>query len=352
MLLLVYGTRPEWLKIRPLLKPLLEREISYQVFHTGQHDDLDSIVYNIRGRIPVRGEQESPAGRINEVLAGVILSVGEHLREHPEIDWVLVQGDTTTALGAALAAFHLERKIIHLEAGLRTLNRHVPFPEEINRQYISKIADIHFCPTSINESNLKFELEKDTAYIYIVGNTSLDNIKRYKDQVKPTRTEIVITLHRRENLKKLDQWLKEIKKLASKYKNRDLTFVFIKHHSHPIGKVEEILGGLDNVIVSPPLAHIDLMNRLLGCRLIITDSGGLQEECSFLGIRGIVCREITERPETIWDGFFEQVTTPQELLESFDKLVDDYILVEGYECPYGDGNTAERVAEILERHVK
>ena len=251
-----------------------------------------------------------------------------------DIDYVLVQGDTTSALSISLSAFNNNKKVIHLEAGLRSYNKLDPYPEEMNRCLISRIADIHLCPTELNKMNLIKENIKDN--IYVVGNTGLDNINRYDIKYG---NKILITLHRRDNHNVMDLWFKELEKIANKY--NEIEFILPIHPNPNILKHKNIL---KKVNVIEPLNHNNLINLIKECKFIISDSGGIQEECSFLKKKIVICRKTTERPEVLKNYGV--------LCDSIDKLenyVDEFM--NNYEidkvCPFGDGNSWIKIKKIL-----
>jgi UDP-N-acetylglucosamine 2-epimerase (non-hydrolysing) len=328
MILICFGTRPEYLKVKPLFAAFDEKGIEYKKVFTGQHEDLlNSVYFDYRLKI------EESRNRLNSVFSSILLQ-SESIFESENPDFVLVQGDTTSACAFALSAYHHKVKIIHLEAGLRTYDRENPYPEEINRQIIAKIADIHFCPTEHNLKNL--EREKVIGDCYVVGNTALDNLMNVKTELDKL---VLVTLHRRENHDQIDKWFTEIENLASKYS--DHIFVLPIHPNPNVQKHREILN-LVNVI--EPIGHAEMLNYIKRAKVIITDSGGIQEEASFLKKRTIICRKTTERPESLGQSGL-LCGDPEQLSAFFTGAIRSYI-VNG-DCPYGKGNSAELVAKIL-----
>lgn len=328
MILLAYGTRPEFIKIKPLIMELESNSMPFKVLFTGQQKDI----------APKSGDfimdmKNLDNNRLNSILKNC-LSLPEEYFDN--INYVLVQGDTSTALGLSLAAFHRKIKIIHLEAGLRTFDFNNPYPEEMNRQLISKMACIHFCPTEHNLQNLKQEcIDGD---IYVVGNTGLDNLISYKDNCKYTNT-VLITLHRRENHAIIEKWFTEINNLAQLYS--DLNFIFPIHPNPNVLKYKHILSYI-NVI--DPLSHEELIKLLINTKLVITDSGGLQEECSYFNKKVLVCRKTTERPESIGQTSF-MVDCPKKLHNIFNQHINDYQV--NCSSPYGDGFSSKKIVNIL-----
>jgi UDP-N-acetylglucosamine 2-epimerase (non-hydrolysing) len=328
MILLTYGTRPEWIKLKPLIDKMVSEDIKFKTLFTGQHKDLVSsnADYNFN-------MVDVSKNRLDNIINNCTNLPDEFFNG---ITHVLVQGDTSSALGLALTAFHRQIKVIHLEAGLRTYDYLNPYPEEMNRQLIGRISDINLCPTIDNHDNLKNE--KVFGESYVVGNTGLDNLLSYKDKV--TYDDIVlITLHRRENHDKIESWFNEINKLAWEYPN--IKFVLPIHPNPNVIKHKNLL---TNVDVCNPLNHSDLLELLIKVKLVITDSGGLQEECSFLNKKCLVCRETTERPESINFTTF-MVKNPKSLKELFDKHIYEYEV--NYDSPFGDGYASEKIINVL-----
>jgi UDP-N-acetylglucosamine 2-epimerase (non-hydrolysing) len=248
----------------------------------------------------------------------------------------MVQGDTTSALAVALSAFHHGIKIIHLEAGLRTYDKNNPYPEEINRRLISQIADIHLCPTTKAQLNLFSEQIIDN--VYVVGNTIIDNLLSYKDKCMYTN-KILVTLHRRENHYLMDRWFTELNKLAGEYPEYEFILPI-----HPNPNVQKWKHLLKNVVVIHPLPYEKMLDLLVQCKLVITDSGGLQEESCFFNKKCLTCRVVTERPEAIGLSTF-MVSSPNDLISTFQfHHCDPEIDVE---CPFGDGHAAEKIMAIL-----
>lgn len=331
MILLTYGTRPEWIKIKPLIDKMVEFDIPFKTLFTGQHSNIapENANYNLR-------MTEMSFNRLNSVLKNC-LSVPEECFDG--VEYVLVQGDTTSALGLALNAFNRKIKIIHLEAGLRTYDSENPYPEEMNRQMISRISDINLCPTEKNLINLLLE-GIPTYKNYVVGNTGLDNLLSYKDKVTYDNI-ILVTLHRRENHDKIVEWFTQLNKLAGE--NQDIKFILPIHPNPNVQKYKYLL---TNIEVVDPLSHSELLNILIKCKLIITDSGGLQEECSFLNKKCLVCRETTERGESIGYTTF-MVESPDMLNNVFYEHVNNYKI--DIESPYGDGQSSIKICKILKK---
>jgi len=326
MMLICFGTRPEYIKIKPLLKAF-RGHIDYKLLFTGQHVDLLSDIKEEVTRLEIK----EGTNRLDSIVASVMNN-----EVFSNIDSVLVQGDTTSVLAIALAAFHRKIKLIHLEAGLRTYDMNNPYPEELNRQLTSRIADIHLCPTQKSHDNLVSE--KAPGKKYIVGNTVLDNLVNLKPKYGDT---VIVTMHRRENHSIMHEWFKEIDELAKRYD--DLRFIL---PIHPNPNVKKHAHLLKHVEVVPPMNYDQFIHELAKCRLIITDSGGIQEEASFLRKKCLVCRKTTERTEGM--GYFsELVKEPQDLRKMFVWTNNDYVPDEFMKCPYGDGTSSEKILRIL-----
>ena len=330
MILFAYGTRPEFIKIKPILDKFKENNIQHKVLFTGQHEDLLDIM-------PVDYQLAVIDGyNCHNRLDCVIEAAMNKKNIWKGITHVLVQGDTTSVLAVALAAFHRNIKVIHLEAGLRTYNKFNPYPEEINRRIVSQLTDIHLCPTNLNKLNLISE--KIGGEKHVVGNTILDNLIKYKKDCE-YENKVLVTMHRRENHHWLDQWFKEIDKLAETH--IDLDFILPLHLNPNVQKYKHLL---KNVKVIDPLPHEELIKVLVKSKMVITDSGGLQEECSFFNKKCLTCRKITERPEAIDSSTF-MVKKPSELKNIFNEHILDYEI--NHESPFGDGNSAEKILRII-----
>lgn len=335
-ILLTYGTRPEWIKVSPLIKEFKKNDIDYMVLFTGQQKHIGEFEYDFKFEI------ENGDNRLDSIVKSLLDKLPNIIKEH-KITHILVQGDTTSVLGLALSGFHNGIKVIHLEAGLRTYDKDNPFPEEINRRVVTQIADIHFCPTTDNLKTIVSEVNPSKS-VYVVGNTVIDNLVEWKDKVDTDSNNILITLHRRENLHWIGEWFKEINKIANNYPH--LNFIF---PAHPNPIIQNQLHILDskNINVIKPVSHHELLDLLVKSRMVITDSGGLQEECSFFNIKCLVCRKVTERPEVVGKSS-ELIYEPQDLEPIFDKFVDNYQI--DYECPYGDGYAASKITKILKKY--
>jgi UDP-N-acetylglucosamine 2-epimerase (non-hydrolysing) len=325
-ILFCLGTRPEWLKIKPLINLMDKSE--YDLFFTGQHEDLlNNVEFDYKVSVTNKNN------RLDDIMISCMSNF-----PNQNYDYVLVQGDTGSALGCALASYNRKIKLIHLEAGLRTYDLENPYPEEAYRQIISRISDINFCPTNLSFENLISE--KVTGKIFVVGNTVLDNIVDLKDKTN-YGNDVLITLHRRENHDIMDKWFESLNKITEKYK--ELNFILPIHPNPNVQKYRHILN--KNIKVVDPLNHNDLLNILVGCRFVITDSGGIQEEATFLNKKSIVCRKTTERPEGINTEHIILCENPSDLILYVDNIIKDYNI--NTECPYGDGHSSEKILNII-----
>lgn len=328
MFLIAFGTRPEWIKIKPLVDKM-DGVLPYTLLFTGQHSTL----------VDLDGVKNLKTIEIEDIcdlrLDSIVSSVLQKLYNLHDIKYVIVQGDTTSAFAVALAAFHREIPVIHLEAGLRTYDNKNPYPEEFNRKAISAIASIHFAPTKHAYDNL---IREGYENAYIVGNTSIDNIAGI---IPAISNDIVCTLHRRENLNIIGEWFDVVNKIAAIYGNYRFVIPM-----HPNPRIVSRKDKLSNLVILDPLSHTDFTILLKNCRMVITDSGGVQEEAAFFKKKTIVCRKTTERPEGL--NKFSWLCKSPDKLQLLFSLYEKADFPEG-ECPYGDGNSSERIVRILEK---
>lgn len=329
-ILISFGTRPEWIKIKPLIEIFQKNNFfDYKILFTGQHETLlNDIKFDYKIKI-IEAENR---------LDSIFISILNKDYIFDNVEYVLVQGDTASAYAVALAAFHRKISVIHLEAGLRTYDIENPYPEEFYRRSISCLAKINFCVSNISKNNLI--AEKVQGDIYVVGNTVLDNLKNIKTKYDK---KVLITLHRRENHSIIKEWLEEVEKISLKY--TDYEFLLPIHPNPNIKKHSNLL---KNIKVVEPLEHDDLIKYMSDCSFIITDSGGIQEESSFLKKKSIVCRKYTERAEglNIYSFICDE---PKKLNKIVEYFMSNYIIDEP--CPYGDGNTAEKIYQIIGSYI-
>lgn len=359
----VFGTRPEAIKMCPLVKELYTRKnIRTIVCVTGQHRQmLDQVLDAFR----IEPDYDLAIMKERQTLFDVTISILESIKSVLEIekpDIVLVHGDTTTTFATALSAFYLQIPVGHVEAGLRTYNIFSPYPEEFNRQAASIIAHFHFAPTETSKYNLLKE-GKNPETIFITGNTAIDALKTtvvndYShpelDWAKGSRL-IMLTAHRRENLgEPLYHMFRAIKKIVDEI--LDIKVIYPIHLNPAVRKVaNEILGDNDRIHIIEPLEVLDFHNFLSRSYLILTDSGGIQEEAPSLGKPVLVMRDTTERPEGIAAGTLKLVGTAENAIyKEFKELLTNqkkYDAMSHASNPYGDGFACPRIADILESEL-
>lgn len=358
--MLVFGTRPEAIKMCPLVNELKSREnIKTVVCVTGQHRQMLDQVLDAFNVVPdydlsIMKDKQT----LFDITANILLRIKEVLEE-VKPDVVLVHGDTSTTFVTALACFYLQIPIGHVEAGLRTYNIYSPYPEEFNRQAVSIISKYNFAPTEMSKNNLLNE-GKDESTIYITGNTAIDALKTTvrADYIHPElewaegSRLIVITAHRRENLgEPMHQMFRAIRRIMDEHP--DVKAIYPIHMNPVVRKAaSEELGGCDRIHIIEPLDVLDFHNFLSRCYLILTDSGGVQEEAPSLGKPVLVMRDTTERPEGIAAGTLKLVGTDEETIyNSFKELLEnkaEYDKMSLASNPYGDGFASKRIADILE----
>ncbi|CCV64689.1 UDP-N-acetylglucosamine 2-epimerase [Alteracholeplasma palmae J233] len=357
--LVVFGTRPEAIKMCPLIIELKKRRnLEIVVCVTGQHRQMLDQVLNVFNIIP---DYDFSIMKNKQTLFDITCTILEKTKELIEKitpDIVLVHGDTTTTFAAALASFYKNVEVGHVEAGLRTYDINSPFPEEFNRRAVSLISKYHFAPTEQARNNLLNE--KINNNIYITGNTAIDALsttvrKNYVHEhlewAKGSKL-IMITAHRRENLgEPLKQMFRAIKRIILEHPDVKAIYPI---HMNPIVRetAREILGNEDRIKIIEPLEVIDFHNFMNHAYLILTDSGGIQEEAPSLGKPVLVMRETTERPEGIKAGTLKLVGTDEDnIYYSFKELLINkklYAEMAKSSNPYGDGKSSQRIADIIE----
>ena len=355
----VFGTRPETIKMAPLVKALKARkEIQTIVCVTAQHREMLDQVLEAFHIVPDYDLNLMKKGQtLSDITAGVLKGMEEVLKtEKP--DMVLVHGDTTTTFAGALAAFYNQIPIGHVEAGLRTYNKYSPFPEEANRQFVSVIADFNFAPTEKSKMNLIHE-GKNPDTIVVTGNTAIDALnttvtEEYEDEITRWVGDdrlIVLTAHRRENLgEPMYRMFSAIKRIVEKYP--DVKVVYPVHLNPIVVKTaEEVFGECERVRLIKPLEVVEFHNLLNKSYLILTDSGGIQEEAPSLGKPVIVLRDTTERPEGITAGTLKLAGTDEErIFNLIDELLSDSTVYKNMSLasnPYGDGKASERIVDAI-----
>ena len=359
-IMLVFGTRPEAIKMCPLVRELKKRKnLETIVCVTGQHRQmLDSVleVFDVTPEYVLAIMKDKQT--LFDVTSNIMLNIKPILEaERPDV--VLVHGDTTTTFAAALACFYLQIPVGHVEAGLRTHNIYSPFPEEFNRQVTGLLAKYHFASTDMAEENLLKE-GKNPEDIYVTGNTAIDALSitvkqdyalEELDWAKDSRL-IVITAHRRENLgEPMRNMFRAIRRVIEE--NPDVKAIY-PIHMNPLVRqtASEELSGCDRIRIIEPMGVVDFHNLLAKSHIILTDSGGIQEEAPSLGKPVLVMRDTTERPEGVKAGTLKLVGTEENVIyEHFTRLLNDeafYSAMSQASNPYGDGHASERIADILE----
>lgn len=358
--MLVFGTRPEAIKMCPLVNELKSRKnIETVVCVTGQHRQMLDQVLNAFNIVP---DYDLSIMRDKQTLFDVTINILERVKavlEEVNPDVVLVHGDTSTTFVAALACFYMQIPVGHVEAGLRTYNIYSPYPEEFNRQAVGIVAKYNFAPTELSKENLIREGKKaDT--IFVTGNTAIDALKTtvrvdYSHPVLDWSNGsrlIMITAHRRENLgEPMHNMFRAIRRIIDEHP--DVKAVYPIHMNPIVRKAaEEELGSCDNIKIIEPLDVLDFHNFLARSYLIITDSGGIQEEAPSLGKPVLVMRDTTERPEGIAAKTLKLVGTDEgKIYNSFKELLEnneEYKKMSKASNPYGDGFASKRIADILE----
>ena len=361
--MLVVGTRPEAIKMCPVVNELKTREnVKTVVCVTGQHRQMLNQVLETFQVVP---DYDLAIMKDRQTLFDVTVNILERIKavlEEVKPDVVLVHGDTSTTFVTALACFYLQIPVGHVEAGLRTYNIFSPYPEEFNRQAVSIISKLNFAPTEISRDNLIKE-GKDPETIYITGNTAIDALKttvredyqnKYLDWASDSRL-IMITAHRRENLgEPMQHMFRAIRRVMDEHPNIKAIYPI---HMNPAvrQKADEELAGCDRIKIIEPLEVLDFHNFLNKSYLILTDSGGIQEEAPALGKPVLVMRDTTERPEGIAAGTLRLVGTKEETIyQNFSELLTNkeaYGKMSHASNPYGDGTASKQIADILEEKL-
>lgn len=358
---LIFGTRPEAIKMSPVYHELRENGIDVKIVVTGQHKEMLYQVLDLFEIKPDYDLQIMKQGQgLSELTGRLMLELDKIVKEE-KFDYILVQGDTTSVLTGALTAFYNQIPVGHIEAGLRTGDIYSPFPEEANRKLVGNITDIHFAPTDVNVDNLlKENYPKEK--IIKCGNTVIDalywvkknknkDIEKIKKKYRVNdKKYILITMHRRENWgKAMEETLRAVRDYLEKHKDIYLVFPM---HLNPLVRetVYKVLDGFERKILIEPLEYLEFIAIMDGAHYIMTDSGGVQEEAPSLGKPTLVLRDTTERPEAIEAGTAKLTGT------KYEDVIKDMELLEGemYESmskannPYGDGKTSERIRKYLE----
>lgn len=365
--MVVLGTRPEVIKLVPVILALRRQEIPTYVVSTGQHREMLEQMLRVFDLTPDQDLQLMKADQSLAELSANLLAAMDRLLLSIEPCCVVVQGDTTTVAMVALAAFYRKITVAHVEAGLRTHEKYDPFPEEINRTLLGRLADLHFAPTEVAQQHLVAE-GVDAERIFQVGNTVIDALLLMRQRVAdmspsdlglnidPTRRLLLVTGHRRENFGQgLRNTLLGLRRVAEAH--ADTLQVLYPVHLNPNVRraVDEVLAGIGNVHLTPPLDYAAFVKAMSLATLIVTDSGGVQEEAAALGVPILVTRWTSERQEAIEAGVAQLVGTDSDaIFAAADGLLGDEAERRRRAVPsqvFGDGCSGERIAAILARHL-
>ena len=363
----VFGTRPEAIKMAPIVKKLKEQQNIFDSVTTvtGQHKEMLQQVLNI---FNIKADYNLDIMKSKQTLVDItnnVISRLDKVLKDEKPDIVLVHGDTTTTFAAAVDAFYNRIPVGHVEAGLRTWNQYSPFPEEMNRQMCDVLSDLYFAPTIQSRNNLLKE-NHNKNNIFITGNTAIDALKdtiseTYHHEVldnlvDPNNKIVLVTMHRRENLgKPMENVFNAIRNIVIKNKNVEIIYpVHLNPKVRAIAK--SILGDLDRIHLVKPLDVIDFHNLMKKSYFVMTDSGGVQEEAPSLGKPVLVLRDTTERPEGVSAGTLKLVgTETKKVEEMMESLLNDktmYKEMSEASNPYGDGNAADRILEAIEFSIR
>ena len=355
----VIGTRPEALKMAPIINALShEKNIQVNTILTAQHRSLlDQILMDFNIKVTADFNIMTENQQLSELTAKILNKFSLYLKDNP-CDLIIAQGDTTTTMVSALVAFYHKIPFAHVEAGLRTRDTYNPFPEELNRRIVSKIATLHFCPTEVSKQNL--EKENITQGVFVTGNTIIDTLYAFTKNLKPVKKThqktILVTCHRRENfgepLKNISLALINIVK-----NNLDANIIFPVHPNPNVKKiVYENLDQIERIQLTAPLNYLELTTILSQCFLVLTDSGGLQEEAPALQKPVLILRNETERPEGVTCGAAKIVgTDTHTITTTVTELLTNpalYQKMSSAGSPYGDGHASKKIRDIIFQHLK
>jgi UDP-N-acetylglucosamine 2-epimerase (non-hydrolysing) len=361
-ILVCFGTRPEAIKMAPVCYELKRLNLNFKICITAQHRGmLDQVLNYFEIKPDYDLDLMKPGQSLNNLSSLILSGIDEILtKENP--DMVLVQGDTATAVMIALAAFHKGIKVGHIEAGLRTYDKTAPFPEEVNRQIISKIADLHFAPTTKAAGNLLEEKILESQ-VFITGNTIIDALEWGATKIKngfynselrdlnniidPRRKLILITGHRRENFgNSLIQICHALLEISQR---EEVQLIFPVHLNPKVQDiVKKLLGKKDNIYLIPPVSYPGMLLLLEKCILVISDSGGIQEEAPTFRKPVLVTRMVSERMEGVEAGFSILVgSDPERIIFEADRLLDNPPSLQSAINPFGDGTASKKIVQIL-----
>jgi UDP-N-acetylglucosamine 2-epimerase (non-hydrolysing) len=366
----IFGTRPEAIKLIPVYKQL-EKNPNFRtvLICTGQHQELLNDALDFFKIKPDYNLQVMKVRQSLSELSSSIMKKLDHLILQQNIDAVMVQGDTTSAMIGSLVAYYHKLKIFHVEAGLRTGNKYSPYPEEINRKIISQVSDIHFTPTNLSESNLK--KENVSGDIVITGNTIVDSLIYSKDLILRNKNHyenlfsnvlnenkklVLVTIHRRENYENhMNDIFQAIRFLADKH--QEYLFVFPRHKNPIIlERSDKYFQSLENIHLMEALKYDEFLYLLMNSFLVLSDSGGIQEEAPSFNIPVLIVRDFTERPELIHsNGGVLCGTGMDSIIWHFENIVSskgEYNKMSMAKNPFGDGKSAELIVDYINRYIR
>lgn len=358
---MIFGTRPEAIKMAPVVKAIRDEGLVPVVISTGQHEEmLDQVldIFDIECDYKLHVMKDRPD------LFDLTATLMQRLREvfeKEKASMVLVQGDTTSTFIGSLAAFYNKLPIGYIEAGLRSFEKYQPFPEELNRVLTSRLADLHFAPTRISEENLKREgVSRNN--IYTVGNTVIDSLMHIQNNLDPSHTDelpedyVLITAHRRENWgQPMEDICRAIIELAKRMESK--RFLFSVHKNPAVREtINNMLGGHEQIELVEPVDYFNFVALMSNASLILSDSGGIQEEAPALGKPLLVLRDTTERPEGVQAGATKLVgTDPQKIVTESENLMNDSALYEkmtNAQMLYGKGDASKKIAQIVRAYIQ
>jgi UDP-N-acetylglucosamine 2-epimerase (non-hydrolysing) len=360
-LMFVLGTRPEFIKLYPVMRQAVDRGRSICLVETGQHTHMLRPLYDDLQLHPdVSLTVDRVDGSLSEILSQSVASLEGVIAKTPT-RIVVVHGDTSATLAGAMVGFYHRLPVAHVEAGLRTHDKYSPFPEEMNRTLVAQLADYHFAPTALAEQNLVRE-GVDPARVWNVGNTAIDTLAYTVDSRRRLalddeiagRRVVLVTMHRRENLGELAGLFAAINSLAEEFKH-DSVVVFPIHLNPAIRRIAAQELTSSTVVLCEPLETVEFHNLMARSHLILTDSGGIQEEAPSLDTPVLVVRESTERPEGVESGALKVVGTDSNALLREARILmndpEEHGRMAAARNPYGDGRAASRILDVLERVI-
>jgi UDP-N-acetylglucosamine 2-epimerase (non-hydrolysing) len=353
---LVFGTRPEAIKLAPLARALASRGVRPSLILTGQHADLDPAEFEL-GQFPATRLHCPGAQDPHAHVKCVATAVATQLRRRPDL--LIVQGDTSSALGGALAGFVARVPVAHVEAGLRSHDPRMPWPEEEYRTAIDANANLLFAPTPLAAANLRKETVPGA--VFVTGNTGIDALIKTAASLPPPQLRdratprLLVTCHRRENWgDRLGSIAAALRRLAEE--GTAVSDVLLHPNPFVSQRIDRLLGGCAGIRLLPPCNHRDLTARMRDCDLMLSDSGGVQEEAPALGVPLLVLREKTERPEALWTGNMRLIgTATRQIIAVVRELLGDPVALAAMSepcLPYGDGRAADRIAGLIEQWLE